>query len=182
VVRRVIVAVVSTAVLLVGGTVAAPISLAAPSGEAAYADGQTYWMHSSHVVLGASAGLLSAPPIYVLGFPTGQTGGPLTLPSGYAPQCDPCSGEPVLYHDHLLTGEPGSGTNGTAGDYRSPWRVVIMVYSPGYANSPSFVPITSDTELAAAEANHDFLPISDGPNPYEKWTNNVLICPLVQAG
>lgn len=157
---------------------------AAPSGEPAYADGQTYWMHSAHLIAGASGGLLSAPPIYILGFaaPTGSSG-PITLPSGYEPQCDPCLQEPVAYHDHLLTGEPGSGTSGTAGDYRSPWRVVIMLYNPGYADSPGFVPVTSDDQLSEAEFNHDFVPINPGaPDPYEIWTGNVLICPLVQAG
>jgi hypothetical protein len=160
-VRRVFVALMSTAALLVAGTLAAPMSLAAPSGEAAYADGQTYWMHSSHLVMGASAGLLTAPPIYVLGFPLDAAGNPV-LPSGYTPQCDPCNGEPVPFHDHLLTGEPGSGTNGTAGDYRSPWRVVIMMYDPDYVTGGSFVPVTSDSQLAAAEEAGEFLPVNQG--------------------
>jgi hypothetical protein len=162
------------------------MSLAAPSGEAAYADGNVYWMHSSHLVMGASAGLLTAPPIYVLGFPTDQSTGNPVLPSGYTPQCDPCNGEPVPYHDHLLTGEPGSGTNGTAGDYRSPWRVVIMMYDPAAFARSDFELVTSDSQLAAAEAAGEFLPINQGrqygSNVYEKWTDNVLICPLVQAG
>jgi hypothetical protein len=156
-----------------------------PSGEAAYADGQTYWMHSTQVVTGASSGLLSAPPIYILGFtPPGSTPyGPITLLSGYQPQCNPCLQEPVAYHDHLLTGEPGSGTNGTAGDYRSPWRVVIMHYNPTYSNSLSFQPVKSDDDLAAAEANGEFLRINNSGqgNPYEILTDKVLICPLVQV-
>lgn len=160
---------------------------AAPSGEPAYADGATYWMHSEHVVTGASAGLLTAPPMYVLVFtpPAGTSpGSSITLYSGYAPQCNPCEAEPFAYHDHLLTGEPGSGTNGTAGDYTAPWRIVIMHYSPAYSNSPSFVPVTSDADLATAEAAGDFLPInaSGHGDPYQIWTQNVLICPLVRAG
>jgi hypothetical protein len=183
--RRVFIALLSTAALLGTGTLTAPMSLAAPSGEAAYADGQVYWMHSSHLVTGASAGLLSAPPIYVLGFPTDLSTGQPILPPGYTPQCDPCNGEPVPYHDHLLTGEPGSGTNGTAGDYRSPWRVVIMTYDPTYVASGAFAPVTSDTQLAAAEMAGEFLPKyfdANGVAQFEVWTNNVLICPLVQAG
>lgn len=167
--------------------VAPSAATASPSGEPAYADGQTYVMHSTHVISGASGGRLSAPPIYILGFvpPEGTAAGaPITLPSGYQPQCNPCAQEPVAYHDHLLTGEPGSGTNGTAGDYRSPWRVVIMRYNPLYSDSPSFVPVTSDDDLAVAEAAGDFLPINQSGqgDPYQIWTDNVLICPLVQAG
>lgn len=182
-VRRVFVALMSTAALLAAGTLAAPASIAAPSGEAAYADGNVYWMHSTHVVAGTSAsGLLSAPPIYVLGFPTDPSTGRPVLPTGYTPQCDPCNGEPMPYHDHVLTGEPGSGTNGTAGDYRSPWRVVLMQYNLAYVTGGHFQPVTSDTDLAAAEGNDEFRAISGGPNQFELWTDNVLICPLVQAG
>ena len=161
---------------------------AQPSGEPAYADGDTYLMHSPHLITGATGGLLNAPPMYVLAFtpPAGSaTGQPITVGDSYHPQCNPCLQEPVPYHDHLLTGEPGSGTNGTAGDYAAPWRIVIMHYNPAYSNSPDFVPLTSDTQLAAYEAAGDFLPINNDPNapdPYEVWTDNVLICPLVKAG
>lgn len=183
-IRRLIAASTGVLLLTVSGLLSATPGLAAPSGEPAYADGQTYWMHSSHVDTNPGLGQLNAPPIYILGFPvSATTPGPITLPSGYQPQCNPCDQEPIHYHDHLLTGEPGSGGNGTAKDYRAPWRIVIMLYAPTYANSPDFVPITSDTQLATAEANGDFLPInSNGPDPYQIWTNTVLICPLVEAG
>jgi hypothetical protein len=177
---------VAIALVSLSAAFTATPGLAGPSGEAAYADGQTYWMHSAHVDTNPGPGLLDAPPIYVLGFslavPSGTTG-PITLPSGYRPQCNPCDQEPIHYHDHLLTGEPGSGATGTARDYRAPWRIVIMQYSPGYADSPHFVPITSDTQLSVAEADGDFAPINpSGPDPYQIWTNSVLICPLVEAG
>lgn len=185
--RRISALLAGAALLGLGLLVAPSQGSASPSGEPAYADGQTYWMHSSHVVIGASAGMLTAPPMYVLVLtpPAGTTpGSPITLTSGYEPQCNPCTGEPFAYHDHLLTGEPGSGLNGTAGDYRAPWRIVIMHYAPAYSNSPLFVPVTSDTQLQAAEAAGEFLPIntSGQGDPYEIWTDNVLICPLVGAG
>ncbi|HLI44951.1 MAG TPA: hypothetical protein VKU92_10855 [Acidimicrobiales bacterium] len=170
--------ILATAIVVVTATP----SLASPSGEAAYADGQVYWMHSAHVDTAPGAGQLNSPPIYILGFPVPPgTSGPITLPSGYQPQCDPCDAEPIHYHDHLLTGEPGSGTNGTAGDYRAPWRIVVMMYSPAYFNSPGFVPVTSDQQLPAAEAAGDFLVVNPGaPDPYQIWTDTVLICPIVQ--
>ena len=179
-------ALMSLLLLVVPSLLAPSVAGADPSGEPAYADGQTYWMHSTHVISGASGGLLNAPPIYILGFtpPSGTaTGASITLPSGYQPQCNPCLLEPVDYHDHLLTGEPGSGKNGTARDYRAPWRVVIMHYDPAYSNRTDFEPVTSDDQLAAAEAAGEFLPINTTGqgDPYEIWTDSVHIFPLVQA-
>ena len=158
---------------------------AAPDAEAVYADGQAYTMLGVTLVTKASPGLLSAPPIYVLGYmppPGSQPGAPITLPSGYQPQCNPCTEEPIAYHDHLIPGAPGLGTNGTArGDYKAPWRIVAMVYNPAYSNRSDFEPITSDEELAAAEAAGEFLPINPGAaDPYQRWTDNVLICPIVR--
>jgi hypothetical protein len=156
---------------------------AAPEDELAYAEGQTYTMVGVTLVTNASPGVLEAPPIYILSYPTAPgTTGPITLPSGYQPQCNPCLEEPVAYHDHLLTGAPGLGTDGASGgDYESPWRIVVLVYSPRYAYSPTFKPVTSDDELAAAEAAGDFLPINQGAaDPFEIWTPNVLICPIVR--
>jgi hypothetical protein len=61
---------------------------------------------------------------------------------------------------------------------------VVLVYNPAFSNRLDFTPVTSDDQLAAAEAAGEFLPISPGaPNPYERWTDNVLVCPVVrQAG
>lgn len=156
---------------------------AAPEGELAYAEGHTYTMIGATLITNASPGMLKAPPIYILGYPVPPgTTGPITLPSGYEPQCDPCLQEPVAYHDHLLTGAPGLGTNGTSGgDYTSPWRIVVMRYTPQYAFSRDFKPVTSDDGLARAEKDGDFLPINPGAaNPYEIWTTNVLVCPVVR--
>jgi hypothetical protein len=158
---------------------------AAPGGELAYAEGQTYTMLGVTLITNASPGVLKAPPIYILGYPVAAgTTGPITLPSGYEPQCNPCLQEPIAYHDHLLAGAPGLGTGGTSGgDYESPWRIVVLMYNPLYQTgpfSPFFHPITSDDDLAAAEQAGEFLPINHGAgNPYEIWTQNVLVCPVV---
>jgi len=167
---------------------AVPMTAAArPDGELSYADGQTYTMLGVNLITNASPGILDAPPLYVMGYvpPPGSTPGqPITLPSGYQPQCNPCLQEPFAYHDHLLTGAPGHGTNGTSGsDYRAPWRIVVMVYNPDWSNRPDFQPITSDDQLATAEAAGEFLPINrapGAPDRYEIWTTNVLVCPVVQ--
>ena len=130
---------------------------AAPDTEGVYADGQTYTMIGATLVTNASPGLLKAPPIYILGYPTAPgTTGPITLPSGYQPQCNPCTQEPIAYHDHLVTGAPGLGTSGTSGsDYKAPWRIVAMMYSPTYAYSPFFSrsPATTSSPPPKQQAN-----------------------------
>jgi len=112
---------------------------------------------------------------------------PITLPSGYQPQCNPCFHPglpaPFVFHDHVITGAPGMGNNGTAGEMKAPWKIILLVYNPGYASSPNFKPITSEADLDAAEqAGNVFLPINQGgANPYEVDTGNVLICPIVSS-
>jgi hypothetical protein len=73
------------------------------------------------------------------------------------------------------------GTHGTAGEYKAPWKIIVLVYNPVYVASPNFRPITSATDLDAAEAaGNVFLPINGGgSNPYEVDTGNLLICPTV---
>jgi len=90
---------------------------------------------------------------------------------------------PFVYHDHIITGAPGLGTNGTAGAYKAPWKIIVLRYNPLYAMSPTFTPIKSAADVDAAEAaGNVFLPINpQGSNPYEIETGNVLICPLVSA-
>jgi hypothetical protein len=168
------------AALIAGAFVVLPAASAATDTEFVYADGHTYQMVGATLVTNASPGLLSAPPLYVLGFPASGTT-PITLPSGYQPQCNPCLQEPIAFHDHLITGAPGLGTNGTSGgNYKAPWRIVIMVYTHAYAYSPTFQPVTSDDQLAAAEAAGDFAVINPGaPDPHQIWTTNILICPVV---
>jgi hypothetical protein len=182
--RCALVALATAAVLFA----AAGSALAAPPGlDAAWANGTTVHMSKPTAITNPSPNLLaSAPPLYILKFPTAQTSGPLSLPSHYQPQCDPCANEPVLYHDHLLPSAPGYGTNGTAGDYEGPWRVIVLVYNPRYAYSPTFKPVTSDEDLGWAIAAGEFLQLNpnlpaDDPAAYEVLTNTVLICPVVSA-
>jgi hypothetical protein len=88
---------------------------------------------------------------------------------------------PFVYHDHVITGAPGMGNNGTAGEYKAPWKIIVLVYNPADVSSPNFSPITSAADLdAAEEAGNVFLPINPGgENPYEVDTGNLLICPTV---
>jgi hypothetical protein len=129
-----------------------------------------------------------ADELYLVVFPQAtlpQPGaGPITLASGYQPQCNPCF-HPLLpfqfvYHDHVITGAPGTGKNGTAGEFEAPWKVILMMYDPTYANSTGFKPVTSEAEIDAAEAKGGiFVPLAPGaPNPFEIETGNVLICPI----
>jgi hypothetical protein len=79
-----------------------------------------------------------------------------------------------------LTGAQGLGKNGTAGQFKAPWKIILLMYNPEVANSPTFTPVTSASDVDAAEANGVFLPINPGPgNPYEIETGSVLICPFV---
>ena len=158
----------------------APIAMAKQGSETVWANGQAWTMITPHAITDANPNLLaSAPPMYVLAFPSNGHGGWI-LPSGYSPQCDPCLGVPVPpYHDHLLTGAPGFGTQGTSGGaYEGPWRVILMVYSPAFVTSGHFAPVTADEDLAAAIAAHQFLPIGPGAT-YAIPLPVVLICPLV---
>lgn len=149
-------------VLLGCAFVLVPTATGAANTELVYADGHTYQMVGATLVTNASPGLLSAPPLYVLGFPaTGTT--PITLPSGYQPQCNPCLQEPIAFHDHLITGAPGLGTSGTSGgNYRAPWRIVVMVYTHAYAYSPR--PVRRDRPLELLLRSADGRPRAAGHN------------------
>ena len=84
------------------------------------------------------------------------------------------------YHDHVLTGAPGQGKNGTAGVMKAPWKIILLKYNREVMNSPDFIPIKSASDIDAAEANGVFEKINpQGANQYEMETGNVLICPLV---
>lgn len=155
-----------------------------------YANGQTVYMIGPHLIVGAQSNLLAhAADLYLLAYPTDLTGGaPLTLPSGYKPQCNPCfhPGLPLqfVYHDHVLSGAPGFGNNGTAGVFKGPWEIIVLMYTPDTINNANFKPVTSETALDQAESNHEFVPfpfLQGAPNPYEFHTGNVLICPLVSS-
>jgi hypothetical protein len=73
------------------------------------------------------------------------------------------------------------GVNGTAGAYKAPWKIIVLVYNPAYVASPTFRPITSAAAVDAAEAaGNVFLHINTvGSNIYEVDTGNLLICPTV---
>jgi len=167
-----------------------------PEIDPTYANGETVYMIGPHMIVNARETMPNAyehaQELYIVVYPQ-QTApapgaGPITLPSGYQPQCDPCfhPGLPFafVYHDHVITGAPGMGKNGTAGEYKAPWKIIVLMYNPAYVSSPTFTPIKSEAELDAAEqAGNVFLPIntSGTGNSYEIDTGNLLICPTVSS-
>jgi hypothetical protein len=188
--RRIVVLTVLLAVgaLLIAGEAAA----GKPEVDPTYANGQTVYMIGSHLIPDArdtQPNLYAhSEELYLATYPVAAgTTGPITLPSGYQPQCNPCFHPglpaPFVYHDHVITGAPGMGNDGTAGAYMAPWKIIILRYDPFYAMSPTFTPIKSAAGVDAAEAAGGvFLPINpQGPNPYEIETGNVLICPTVSS-
>ena len=172
---------------------AAASSMGKPEIDPTYANGKTVYMIGPHLIVNARATMPNAyahaEELYLVTYPQASLPAPgsgaITLPSGYQPQCNPCFHPglpaPFVYHDHVITGAPGMGTHGTAGVYKAPWKVIVLVYNPAYVASPNFTPVTSATALDAAEAaGNVFLPInSEGTNPYEIETGNLLICPTV---
>jgi hypothetical protein len=157
-------------------------AVADPQTENVDTDGHTYAINTgAAVVFDASSGLLEqSSPMYLIGFTVlPGTSGPITLPSGYQPQNNGRP-SPVPYHDHVLTGAPGLGTSGTAGDYAAPLRLVRMQYTPAYTYDPAFVPITSVDQFAAAEAAGKLVVMDPGaPDPYQLWTSTILVRPIV---
>jgi hypothetical protein len=180
------------------GSITMSSAMAAASGkpelDPSYANGKTVYMIGPHLITGARESMpnvyAKAEELYLVVYP--QPGplpvpgaGPITLPSGYQPQCNPCfhPGLPPMfvYHDHVLTGAPGMGKNGTAGEFKAPWKIIILVYNPAYVASPTFKPVTSEAQLdAAEEAGNVFMKINPGgANEYEVEPGNLLICPIV---
>lgn len=176
-------------------TAAADAAGGKPEIDPTYANGTTVYMIGPHMVVGARESMPNAyahaEELYLVVYPQAETpgpgAGPITLPSGYQPQCDPCFHPglpaPFVYHDHVITGAPGMGKNGTAGEFKSPWKIIILMYNPAYVTSPGFKPLTSEADIdAAEEAGNVFLPINQGgANPYEIDTGNLLICPTVSS-
>lgn len=161
-----------TAALIAGALVFAGAGSAAEPTEHIYANGQTYTINTQAAVdLEAPAGVLAqAAPFYIIGFPVAPgTTGPITLPSGYQPQNNGLPA-PIPYHDHI------------AADVNNPLRrVVELQYSWAYAYSPSFVPLTSVDQLPGAEASGKLDIVAFGASdPYEHWTNTVLVRPIVR--
>src|SRR2546430_16681871 len=101
--RFLIIAVMSVAVIVAGTA-----SAAKPEPETAYAEGQTVTIAAVHFNTSPSAAELAAANyLYLATYPLdgNATGGvPVTLASGYQPNCDPCwhPGLPsvFVYHDH----------------------------------------------------------------------------------
>ena len=165
-----------------------------PEIDPTYANGKTVYMIGPHMIVNARETMPNAydhaEELYIVVYPQPTVpapgAGPITLPSGYQPQCDPCFHPglpfPFVYHDHVITGAPGMGVNGTAGEYKAPWKIIVVMYNPAYVSLPGFTPVKSEAELDAAEqAGNVFLPIntSGTGNPYEIDTGNLLICPTV---
>jgi hypothetical protein len=164
-----------------------------PEIDPTYANDTTVYMIGPHLIVDARTKMPNAyehaEELYLVVYPQTSTpapgAGPITLPSGYQPQCNPCFHPglppPFVFHDHVITGAPGMGTSGTAGQYKAPWKIIVLMYNPAYANSPTFKPLTSAAAIDAAEkAGNVFLPInSGGANPYEIDTGNLLIGPTV---
>ena len=164
-----------------------------PEVDPTYANGKTVYMIGPHLVQNARETMPNAyehaEEVYLIVYPQSTTpttaSGPITLPSGYQPQCNPCFHTALppdfVYHDHVIPGAPGMGTNGTSDGYMAPWKIILLVYNPAYAMAKGFMPIKSEADLdAAEEAGNVFLPINQGGgNPYEIDTGNLLICPTV---
>jgi hypothetical protein len=183
-----------TAALLVSFSVTVGLANAGkPAIDPSYANGQTVYMIGPHMIPGANvtqpALYAQSQELYILAYPINPSGigtDPQTLIGGYQPQCNPCyhPGLPPFfaYHDHVLTGAPGLGNNGTAGEFKSPWKIILLVYDHEVIKDPNFQPIKDANDIDAAEAAGMFqvLPFGNDPtNPYEFDTGTVLICPLV---
>ena len=169
--RRRIATAILMAAVIVGAVVVTGVGSAADPTEHIYADGNTYTINTEAAVdLDAPGGVLAqAAAFYIIGFPVAAgTTGPITLPSGYQPQNNGLPA-PLPYHDHI------------AADVSNPLRrVVELQYTWAYAYSLSFVPLTSVNQLAAAEASGKLDIVAPGaPDPYQHWTNTVLVRPVV---
>jgi len=121
-----------------------------PELDPTYVDGKVVYMVGPHLIVNARETqpnlYAHAPELYLLVYPQQDVptidSPPITLPSGYEPQCDPCFHPglpaPFVFHDHVITGAPGMGNDGTAGEMKAPWKLILLVYNPAYASSPHF--------------------------------------------
>jgi hypothetical protein len=155
---------------------------AKPEIDPSYAEGKTYYMIGPKVIFGAAQSqpnlYAHAEELYLVGYPQDA----LPLPSGYVPQCNPCFHAPpaFIFHDHVLTGAPGLGKQGTAGAYKAPWKIILVLYTMEAVSDPNFVPVKSVEELDQGEADGKFQILDpSATNPYEIDTGNLLICPFV---
>ena len=184
--KRLVVRAAATLALVVSFLASAGVAQAAkPDIDPSYADGKTVYMIGPHMITNPNPQMFAqSQELYLLAYPSnGGTVVPV-FASGYTPQCDPCFHPglplPFVFHDHVLSGAPGLGNNGTAGEFKGPWKIIVLMYNPSVLADPNFKPVTSEVDLDAAEATGEFLPINaGGTNPYEVVTGSVLICPLV---
>jgi hypothetical protein len=149
-----------------------------PSIDPSYANDTTVYMIGTHLNTNPSPELLAkAPPVYLMVYPVAPDAGAITLASGYQPQCNPCFHPglpaPFVHHDHVLTGAPGFGLDGTAGSNEGVWRIVIAIYNPGVLTDPAFQPIEDDEAIPAAVASGEITAVIPTPT--------VLVCPLVSS-
>jgi len=172
------------AVVIAALLVPAFASAAKPEIDPSYAEGKTVYMIGPKVIFGAAQSqpnlYAHAEELYLVAYPQEA----LPLPSGYVPQCNPCfhAPPPFIFHDHVLTGAPGLGKQGTAGAYKAPWKIILVKYTVEAVSDPNFVPVKSVEELDQAEKDGKFQVLDPSPNAvnqYEIDTGNLLICPLV---
>lgn len=172
-----------------GAALASSVPPAGSNEVAVYVNGLTYHMNINHVNLAPSSGeLAAATPFYVAVFPLNPAGrtdlGRLTVGGGYQPQCDPCfhPGLPfqLVYHDHILSGAPGFGQNGTAQLQQGTRHPIAVMYNPSAIQRADFRPMTTAADVKAAEQAGQLLPINPGAaNPFELPQNAVVTVQLV---
>jgi hypothetical protein len=170
-------AALGTALAGVGPIWASSVPAGASNEVAVYLNGQTYRMVVNHVNLSPSDGEVEAArPFYVAVFPVNPGGrtdlGTVTLPSGYRPQCDPCFHPglsfQLVYHDHVLSGAPGFGNDGTAQQQQGTRHPIAVMYDPTFVQRRDFRPLTTIDAVRAAERLGELLPINAGAdNPFE---------------
>lgn len=203
-----VVAIMGVVAFVLSGYMARPASAATQEIDPSYANDTTVYMIGPHLITNPDPSLFAtAVPLYIAAYqwdgvtpPTFQAHYPPMSRTTYTPQCDPCyhPGLPTafVYHDHILSGAPKFGVDGTAGSYKGPWKVIVMLYNASVEADANFQPFTNDEALDAAVQKElaapsgpdrftPFLPINadlqHGSNPYEFVTGNVLICPLVSS-
>jgi hypothetical protein len=188
-IAAVLVAVALGSVLLLAPSFASPrtstTTTTRPCVQKAYVTGTVYCFSVTRAITNASQALMaSAQTMYVVTYPqlnslcSGNLSSckPESLPSGYSPQCNPCTQEaPFVYHDHVLAGPLSANGNGT-------WRIVIVAYDPTHSNPASFAPITTTGDVVAGESSGCFLRINPtGTNSYEMSTRTVLVLSVYPA-
>jgi hypothetical protein len=176
-------------VLSVLSTISPVAKAAGPCSETTYANGQLFCIFIAKIITNPSPGLLAAAePLYIASYSLLDgcgTGNPTncgaeTLPSGYQPLCNPCFHGGALnkfpYHDHVISGAPGFGNDGTAGVMKGPWFLKLVAYNPTHSNTLTFTPFKSTSAIVAGESSGDFLQLKPGAsNPFEINTGVVII-------